>query len=79
METHTLYRSQVAQTNNRQHPDILTYGHAYGFWLEACEELSSEIDPIKVHVYPSRDFKPFSRHHLEVNHKSVQCRENQQV
>lgn len=47
-----------------KHQDNLTYGHIYGFWLKTCEELPSEIDPIEVHIHPSRDFKPFTRDDL---------------
>lgn len=61
----SMYRSQVSQISNTHHPDILTYRHVYGFRLQPCEELSSEIDPFKVHVDPPSDFKPFPSHHLE--------------
>lgn len=57
--------------------DILTYGHVYGFWLEACQELSSEIDPLKVHINPPRNLKPFPSNHLEGMDHSVKCRINQ--
>lgn len=44
---------------------IVTYSHVNGFWFEACQELSSEIDPFEVHINPSTNFKTFPNYFLE--------------
>lgn len=43
----------------------ITYGHIYGFWLQACEELSPESNSFKVYIHPTRDFKILPIHNLE--------------
>lgn len=57
----------LVQSYNR----IITYSHVNGFWFKACQELSPEIDPLKVHINPSTDFKTLPNYFLEGN-RSIQ-------
>lgn len=43
------------------------YGHIYGFWLQACEELSPESNSFKVYIHPAWYFKIAPSHNLGTN------------
>lgn len=55
---------QQGSFNGSKEEADCTYGHVNGFWLQACEELPSQIDPLEVYVHPTRDFEPFPSHRL---------------